>query len=602
MKNILEKFKKNASSPSSGRAAALVALALLLLFALYYVGVFDVSFLVRPASWDDHADRFYSIWDEKTEETAPETDGETEKQTAEERPDVVSSVELDVTGKPPVAVPQVSELPTREALAEDGLYLTDGDYVPGASRLGRIIFPFELPREFSYRDMDVLSWDVTSYNDGRISKAKETVTTAPRPAIYLYMGYIIYDDCGIALYLIDKNGAVLMEYDPSYIPAFARDRDGRPLFCTPYSYYADVPATDEVNEAGEHTFTYRGALINAKNYYTVGYGGGYFAYSDYVEERDGRGLNFDFPAGYGISDAWGIYRAGIMSPKYSAFLDGTTGLVNFMNWGYFSLYEGERPDLDAITAAERAFAVMSTEQKLEAIKNKTTPEDVYHTSELFPYSAAYNYSGGYATVVTSDVDEEPKYEASELRVINTAGNVMFTSRKKYVNPQTDAFCSDRFMLPLTRGEESVGHLYFDRGYMRLRKVSFDKFQLDEWGDFRVNSDVDVLVTPYGREFGVPDGFSITGYADGVVTLCRAGVYGYFRTDGSWIADPVYKSASAFHGGIGVLCDADGKYGAVDTDGNVLIPFKYDYISNNSDGLIAVHSEKDGWETLGVFAG
>ncbi len=592
---------KKRNSASSGRAGALVALFAMLLFALYYLGVYDLSLVVRPAAWDGNADRLYSIWNKSGEETKPAEEPEDTRQTEDDKPGVVSSVDIEVTKKPPAPEPSLDDLKTREELAADGLYLTDSDFVPGVSVLGRIDLPFELPREYTYRKMKTLTWDVTTHDNGVISTAKEGVTTVDRPAVYLYMGYIIYDDCGKALYLIDKNGAVLMEYDPAYLPAFARDGSGRPLFCTTYNYYADVPATDTVNEAGEHTFTYRGAYLFGKDYYTVGYGGGYFAWSDYVEERDGRGLNFDFPANYGLSDNWAKYRAGVMSPLYSTLRDGTVGFFNFMNWNYFSRYD-EAPDVGAIVEAERAYSYLSTADKLNAIKEGRTPEDVYHTSERFPYLAAYNYNEGFATVVTANVDEEPKYEAKELRVLNSWGEVTFNSRKKYLDPETDAFCSDRFYLPLTKGEESVGHLYFDRGYMRLRKVTFDKFQLDEYGDFRVNSDVDVLVTPYGREFPIPEGFTIRGYADGVITLERGGKYGLFRTDGAWLADPVYSFASAFHGGVGVLRNADGRYGVLDTDGNVLIPFRYDYISNNSDGLIAVHSEKDGWELLGVFAG
>ena len=591
---------KKPNKQSSGRAIPLVILGAMLLFALYYLGVFDLSLIVRPSAWDDNADRFYSIWkdDVVTEETEPDAP-ETEKED-DPGPDVISSVDIEISKKTPDAAPDISELKTREELEAEGCYITDGDYTPGASALGRINFSFDLPREFSYRKMKTLTWNVTTHENGVMSTAVEGTATVARPAVYLYMGYIIYDDCGEALYLIDKNGVVLMEYDPSYIPAFARDKSGNPLFCTTYDYYASVPATDEVNEAGEHNYTFRGAYLFGKNYYTVGYGGGYFAWSGYVEERDGRGLNFDFPARYGLSDTWGKYRAGIMTPSYCSFRDGTSGFVNRMKWSYYTYYD-DAPDVDAIVAAEKAFSHLSTEEKLASIEAKTTPEDIYRISERYPYLAAYNFNEGYATVVTSDVDEEPRFGATELRVINTYGDFTFTSRKKYVNPQTDAFGSDRFMLPLTKGEESVGHLYFDRGYMRLRKVTFDKYQLDEFGDFRVNSDVDVLVTPYGKEFAVPDGFKIRGYADGVLTLERDGNYGFFRTDGSWLADPVYKYASAFHGGIGVLEDAEGRYGAVDTEGNVLIPFRYDYVSNDSDGLIAIHSAKNGWELLGVFA-
>ena len=185
-------------------------------------------------------------------------------------------------------------------------------------------------------------------------------------------------------------------------------------------------------------------------------------------------------------------------------------------------------------------------------------------------------------------------------MINAYGNVMFTSRKKYQNKILNAYCSDRFMLPLSKGEESIGSLYYDHGYMRLRKVSYDPFQLKQFKVFRVNMDADVLVDPNGKEFPIPEGYTLKGYSDGILTLERGGVYGYMNVGGTWIAEPMYNNAAAFHGGIGVLTRQDGTVGAVDVNGTIIIPFRYSYISNRSDELIAAYSEMSGWELFGVF--
>jgi hypothetical protein len=289
-----------------------------------------------------------------------------------------------------------------------------------------------------------------------------------------------------------------------------------------------------------------------------------------------------------------------MTSKYSSFLDGSSALVNFMNWNYFTPYDPAIPNLNEIIEKEKEFSLLTTEEKLEAIEEKTTPEDEYQTSELLPYYTAFNYNEGYATVVTDKVDEDPKYETKELRVINTAGSIMFNSRKNYQNTTLKAYCSDRYLLPLSKGEESIGHIYFDHGLMRLRRVSFDQFQLDEFKVFRVNMDADVLVYPNGNEFAIPEGYTLKGYSDGILVLERNGLLGYLRTDGTWIAEPIYTSAGAFHGGVGVLTKNDGTMGAVDTNGTVLIPFRYSYVSNRSDGLIAAYSESGGWELFGVF--
>ncbi len=626
--------EKKEKSAAPGRAGALIIGAALLLFGLYYIGVYDFDLLERPEAWKDNPERLFSIWrKEAPEESDGDESADTGGDEGEAGPDTVKSVEIEFQGRstrPGGEGAGISAVfKTREELAAEGYYLTDATFDPASSTIGKIDFSFSLPSEFSYRDMATRYWNVTTHTDGVASTVEDTVTRVERPAIYLYMGYVIYDDRGKALYLIDRNGAVLMNYNENYLPAFARDRAGNPLFYTTYNYYADVPASYEVDKYGEETYTYKSAYLTGKNYYTLSYGGNYFVSSDYIEERDGRGLNFDFPASYGLTDSAKL-RIGIMSPKYSTFLDGHSDYVNFMNWNYYYPYDAEKPVLADILKAKKEYE----EKKIEEIAKKkaeetaestetatgtadtaadTAPEtnadgtpkepkeEEFKISNYLPYSAAFNYREGYATVVTDKVDEEARYHVEEVRVINAAGDVMFNSQKKYQNKILNAYCSDRFMLPLSKGEESIGHIYFDHGYMRLRKVSYDPFQLKEFKVFRVNMDTDVLVSPNGREFPIPEGYTLKGYSDGVLTLERGGVFGYMNVDGIWISEPMYKNAAAFHGGLGVLTRKDGTCGVVDTTGTIIIPFRYSYISNRSDGLIAAYSESEGWVLYGVFA-
>lgn len=110
----------------------------------------------------------------------------------------------------------------------------------------------------------------------------------------------------------------------------------------------------------------------------------------------------------------------------------------------------------------------------------------------------------------------------------------------------------------------------------------------------------MLVYPNGEEFPIPNGYELRGYSDGVMVLERDGKYGYMDYRGKWIAEPEYASASPFHGGIGVLETESGVCGAVNTDGGLVIPFKYSYIQSRSDSLIAAYSESSGWQIYGVF--
>ena len=632
--------------PFPKRTAALVVSLVLLFFGLYYMGVFEFDLIDRPEAWKGNADRLFSIW----EREEPEEDGKADEpdepapETEAKEPERIPSVELEFKGRsrrPGGEGAGISTVfKTREELESEGYYITDGTYDPSTSVIGQIRFGYSLPSEFSYRNMAQRSWVVTKYDDGRMSTVEDTETTVERPAIYLYMGNIIYDDSGKALYIIDRNGTVTMNYNENYLPAFERDANGNPLFYTNYSYYAEVPASSEFNKYGEEEFSFKTAYISGKNYYTLSYGGNYFVGSDFVEERDGRGLCYDYTSDFGLPDS-NKQRVGIMEPKFSTFLDGKSALVNFMHWNYFDVYDPEKPDLselleklkeqeakraeeiESMKAAETAEETEETTKQdgkkdAETAKDapqdgappeETTgegdgeeePEDEIDLNEILPYPTAFNYREGYATVVTDKgVDEEAKFEVKELRVINTSGDVMFNSQKRYQNKILNAYCSDRFMLPLSKGEESVGHLYFDRGYMRLRKVSYDPFQLKEFKVFRVNMDADVLVDPNGREFPIPEGYTLKGYSDGILTLERGGVYGYMNVNGVWISEPMYTNAAAFHGGVGVLTRRDGKVGAVDVNGTIIIPFRYSYISNRSDELIAAYSESGGWELFGVF--
>ena len=43
--------------------------------------------------------------------------------------------------------------------------------------------------------------------------------------------------------------------------------------------------------------------------------------------------------------------------------------------------------------------------------------------------------------------------------------------------------------------------------------------------------------------------------------------------------------------------ADGRFGMIDTEGNIVLPFTYDQISMVSSGLVAVYRAENGWSVL-----
>lgn len=585
--------------------AGIIALALFLVFGLYYLGLYDISFIERPVEWENNRENFLSIF----REPEPETNqtGETAPVIPDKEyvaPDpTVPSVDFKDTLKRPDKNSKINYstvFKTSTQLEAEGYWLTDGVYDENTCEVALMDYAFELPEYFSAGKMTVRDWVLTEYDDGRETTVEEVESVVERPAIYLYMGYIIYDDGRGGTYLADSKGNILMEYDESYIPAMARTKDGKPLFYKPYTYWAEAPTTWEANEAGEQVITGKKSVsLKGKTYYSLSGYGSYFVKEDYVEERDGRGLNFDFTDDYGLSDRQ-IVRVGIMSPKITTFLNGKSELVNNMRWGFYLKGAAEIPKLDEIIAERSAYAKLPVEQKLELQEAGATPDDKYDLDTALPYSHAYNYSESYATVVTSDTGDDPMYEMEELRVLNTYGEPMFASKKLYYNNSIKDWTSDRYLLPLSKGEDSVGHLYFDHGLLRVRKVSYDNYQLEEFGDYRVNIDEDVLVYPNGKEFPIPEGYKLCGYSDGILVLERGGLYGYMDHTGRWIADPEYVNAEAFHGGVGVLTHKSGSVCAVNTNGDFVLPNKFTYIQNRSDGLIAAYSETDGWQVYGIY--
>ena len=81
----------------------------------------------------------------------------------------------------------------------------------------------------------------------------------------------------------------------------------------------------------------------------------------------------------------------------------------------------------------------------------------------------------------------------------------------------------------------------------------------------------------------------------MILLSRDGKYGYMDYTGKWIVEPNLLEASPFIEGVAAIKNRGGKCGMIDRSGNAVIPFKYDYVSNISSGLVAAYSESTGWD-------
>ena len=97
----------------------------------------------------------------------------------------------------------------------------------------------------------------------------------------------------------------------------------------------------------------------------------------------------------------------------------------------------------------------------------------------------------------------------------------------------------------------------------------------------------------GSLMKLPADYTVRAYSDSVILLEKGGKYGYMSSRGRWITDPSFTAARPFYEGLAVAADADGKYGMIDTSGNIVLPFVFDYVSNCSDGVIIALSEEYG---------
>ena len=155
---------------------------------------------------------------------------------------------------------------------------------------------------------------------------------------------------------------------------------------------------------------------------------------------------------------------------------------------------------------------------------------------------------------------------------------------------------------MTNGIESIGFYYFDSGLTRVRLQTVDYYNYAVRGVVRVVEDRDILIHPDGSEYDLPAGYTMTGYSEGAVVLKRDsdGMYGVLSVEGEWIAQPIYKSATPFIGGLATLQTDDGRYGMIDKSGNIVLPFTYDYVSQNSSGVVSAFRNENGWSVFKVM--
>ncbi|MCL2517543.1 MAG: WG repeat-containing protein [Oscillospiraceae bacterium] len=196
------------------------------------------------------------------------------------------------------------------------------------------------------------------------------------------------------------------------------------------------------------------------------------------------------------------------------------------------------------------------------------------------YYYAYNFSENGLAVVANRDRVISIIDVNGRVVINPFKNIVYLSEQK-------RYVFDGYYLPDNRSMENIGMIYFDHGLMRIRRVLKDQYNP------RIINDYDILIHADGSVFNIPAGYDLVYYSDGVLVLKKGDYYGCLDYTGKWIAQPFYTYAGAFKEGLVVL-GVEGKKGMVDTQGNIVLPFIYDEITDVSSGVIAAYEKQNGW--------
>ncbi len=254
------------------------------------------------------------------------------------------------------------------------------------------------------------------------------------------------------------------------------------------------------------------------------------------------------------------------------------------------------PDGMMIDISYTAYRFTYRASQPKADTSKTTTVKYTHNSEFIGHTISWSTDFKYAKAF--NFKENRAYTVDDtgiVKIINTSGNnAVYLYKTRIADSSQGSFWRLQYYTePFERDEYMLGHYYFEDGLIRMRVVERLTYKLNEYED-----DYEVIVDTKGNQVNaVPEGYNVISYSDSVFLVERNGRYGYYHRDGRWVAQPIYTYAAPFIEGLAVLGYESGIKGVIDTEGNIVIPFAYNEISNASTGIFAVYSEADGWKVL-----
>lgn len=464
------------------------------------------------------------------------------------------------------------------SLKSKGYKLSDKSYNTDDCKVGIVSSKIKFPEALSQIKHKVERPVAKDTYHGKVWE-NETVSE-DCPVLIPYYGYIIYRAKGVSK-LLDSNLNTLMGSFDGYEPAYLRDYSGNPLFVKDgkYYFYYDGKNYDGTLYTSVDNKTFSTLPTSAPEAYK------YFEYdkdmlnnlfvtNDFKTEANMTGIVYILPQRSGMAE-YAIDENLLYDVRTPSALDnkGNGKLFRFPSYTYTKKEIGKMNDKPyySYEVKEVLWGYMDA-------KGNVVVEPKYHK--------AYEYSeDGYAIVG----DKE-----GHLFVLNEWGSVVYN----YYNDSyefTDLgirYARDGHFMPDTFGVESTGMLYFENGYVRMRRklVDVENGYIDK-------RDYGTIVDTKGKTLNIPLDCSVEGYGDGIALIKRGDKYGYMRTDGSWLVEPTLTHAKPFSEGLAVMGYAKDKQGVIDTNGNIVLYPMYSHIESCSGGVITAYSPVGGWSVF-----
>ncbi len=208
------------------------------------------------------------------------------------------------------------------------------------------------------------------------------------------------------------------------------------------------------------------------------------------------------------------------------------------------------------------------------------------------YSRAYAFNNGRAAVVD---------ENGRLGFLNSYLYRTVWLRKSFKEPivqggDTYTWYVQSYYEPVIRDFSAIGSYYYDSGYVMVRHVSVETMR-----DKRIGFDQNILIDVSGNKVDPPSGFSFVSCTEGIMLVEKDGRYGYYDLkNDSWLTNPIYAYAEPFYEGVAVVGNGTS-FGAIDTNGNEVLPMEFEYVSTMSSGLISTFSGSNGWRVFAKMA-